>query len=93
MFDGSAALMNRIDRLNTPSIGSRSYSQVMNMSCTEILSPGCGLGMSNITKDFVGASQKPCAELWALSLQVFQSYSLLTSYNDVVMSPYLLDVG
>lgn len=59
----------------------------------EILSPGWGLGMSNITKDFVGASQKPCAELWALSLQVFQSYSLLTSYNDVVMSPYLLDVG
>lgn len=41
------------------------------------------------TKDFVGASQKPCAELWALSLQVFQSYSLLTSCNDVVMSLHI----
>eukprot|EP00434_Breviolum_minutum_P000400 symbB.v1.2.000339.t2/scaffold22.1/size431876/7 len=34
--------------------------------------------------DFVGASQKPCAELWALSLQVFQSYRDLGIYfNDL----------
>ncbi len=39
----------------------------------------CQCPRSIFTKDFVGASQKPCAELWALSLQVFQSYSLLTS--------------
>jgi len=34
--------------------------------------------------DFVGASQKPCAELWALSLQVFQSYrDLGIHFNDL----------
>lgn len=34
--------------------------------------------------DFVGTSQKPCAELWALSLQVFQSYRDLGIYfNDL----------